>query len=159
METLLDVVSLKMVKNEELRNKYDKINTPKATYELIKDLIIDSDKEMLIAISLDNQSKPTNVSIISVGTSTSAIANPREVYKFALLSNASRIILVHNHPSGSLEPSKDDIETTKAMIKAGKILNIIVNDHIIVSENGYYSMKKENRYIFDDKLIFAGTTR
>ena len=152
-ECLLDIVSLRMTKDKELRNTLGEISTPDAAYELLKDLMKDSDKEMFVVMSLDGQNKPTNVSIVSIGTSVSAIADVREVYKYALLSNANKIILAHNHPSGSLKPSKEDLEVTERLVVAGRLLNIKINDHIIISDNGYYSMRRSNSNIFETKKI------
>lgn len=162
--TLVNVVSLKMTKDKELRNKYGKINTPEIAYNLLRGLMEDSDKEMFVVMSLDNQNRPTNISVISIGTATSALADVREVYKYALMSNANKIILAHNHPSGSLEPSKDDLEITQRLVVAGQLLNISINDHIIISESGCYSMRRNNSDIFEikskaEKYIFKGTTR
>ena len=81
---------------------------------------------------------------VSHGSLAQTIIHPREVFKRALLSNASAIICVHNHPSGILEPSLLDIETTKRLIDAGKVLGIEVLDHIIIGEDGYYSISTED---------------
>ncbi|MFC1816586.1 JAB domain-containing protein [Thermodesulfobacteriota bacterium] len=67
--------------------------------------------------------------------------SPREVFKSALLANAVSIILCHNHPSGDLTPSKEDVQTTKLFIEAGELLGIKVFDHIIVSDKGYETLR------------------
>lgn len=153
MKNLLDVVSLKMVKDREIINKHDKISTPEAVYDLLKDLIQYNNKETFVVICLDNQNRPINVSIVSIGTVTSTLANAGEVYKIALTSNASSIILAHNHPSGSLKPSIRDIEVTKNIIAIGKMLEISVDDHIIITEDGFYSMEREDSYIFSCSIV------
>lgn len=153
--TLVNVVSLKMTKDKELRNKYGKIDTPETAYNLLRGLMEDSDREMFVVMSLDNQNRPTNISVISIGTVTSALADVREVYKYALMSNANKIILAHNHPSGSLKPSKDDLEITQRLVIAGQLLNITINDHIIISENGCYSMRRNNKNIFEAKSVYV----
>jgi DNA repair protein RadC len=68
--------------------------------------------------------------------------HPREVFSDAIVDRAASIILVHNHPSGDTEPSQEDIAITKRLVEAGELLGIKVHDHIIVSKNGYTSMKE-----------------
>ena len=71
-----------------------------------------------------------------------SIVHPREVFKAAILNNASRIICLHNHPSGDPEPSKEDIEITRRLVEAGEIIGIEVLDHVIIGEQRYLSMKE-----------------
>ncbi len=92
-------------------------------------------KNMVIADIVQNEGTIDHVNIY-----------PREIIKKALYLDASSIILVHNHPSGNLKPSKEDLGLTKEVIKACNGVNILVHDHIIISEKGYYSLK-ENKLI------------
>jgi DNA repair protein RadC len=88
-------------------------------------------------------------SVISVGTVSEAIVHPCEVFLSAVLTLASGVIVAHNHPSGNHLPSKQDIETTKRLAEAGRIMGIQLVDHIIIGFNNagdFYSMK-ENGYI------------
>lgn len=80
---------------------------------------------------------------ISEGGISSAIVDVRVILQIAILCNASSIILAHNHPSGNLKPSKEDEELTTQTIKAAKLMNIQVSDHIILSEEEYYSFSDE----------------
>ena len=80
---------------------------------------------------------------ISIGTLNANLIHPREVFKEAIQSSAASIILVHNHPSGDPKPSEDDLEITRRLIKAGKIMGVELFDHIIVANNNYFSFKKE----------------
>lgn len=82
--------------------------------------------------------------IVGMGTLNSVLVHPREVFKSAILSNASSIILAHNHPSGDPEPSRHDIEVTKRLAEAGNLMGIEVLDHIVVAENRYFSFREEN---------------
>jgi len=81
-----------------------------------------------------------------VGTLDANIAHPREIFEHALLLHAASIILVHNHPSGDAEPSKADLEITKRILEAGKIMGIDVLDHVIITKNKVFSFK-ENKLI------------
>ncbi len=80
---------------------------------------------------------------ISHGDLSSSIVHPREIFKRALLNNASAIIFVHNHPSGNIAPSETDKETTRELRDAGKLLEIPVLDHVIIGDGNYYSMNGE----------------
>lgn len=82
-----------------------------------------------------------------MGTINKSIVHPREVFKYAYLSSASSIVCVHNHPSGDLVPSKEDIRITNALVELGYINAIPLLDHVIVSDNGYYSFYDDNKII------------
>ena len=79
------------------------------------------------------------------GTLTSSAVSPREVMANALKKNAASLVFVHNHPSGNLKPSEADIRLTKNLAEAGRVLEIQVLDHLIVSQKGYYSFADEGR--------------
>ena len=100
------------------------ISSPKDVFELGKGFLIDSDREKLILVCLDNKNQPTSINTVSVGSLNSSIVHPREVFKVAILSNSASIIVYHNHPSGDVTPSKEDINITKRLKEARKILGI-----------------------------------
>lgn len=100
------------------------------------------DRECFIVISLNAKGNVTGVAVESTGCLTSSIVHPREIFKQAILSNACSVILAHNHPSGDVTPSADDIQTTGRLEKAGEILGIRVLDHVIVGGESHYSFKK-----------------
>ena len=85
---------------------------------------------------------------ISAGGITGTVADSRIIFNYAIRHNAVSIILCHNHPSGSLSPSNEDIDMTKKIVEAGKMLDIKVLDHIIVAEKGYYSFADEGLISF-----------
>ena len=107
--------------------------SPKDVWERMED-IRGSKKEHFVVFYLDSRSQEIQREIISVGTLNESIAHPREVFEGAVKNNAASIIIAHNHPSGDLEPSQADIDITKKLIQAGKILDIKVTDHVIVSD-------------------------
>lgn len=104
----------------------------------------DLPKEHLRGIYLNSHYKVIHDEVISIGTIDANIIHPREVFKPALEYSAAAIILVHNHPSGVLLPSADDVAVTKQLIEAGKLLGIELIDHVIVSRNGFRSIINEN---------------
>lgn len=118
--------------------------TPEEAVRLAKKLIIDPNKEHFIAIYLTPVKKNPKCELISLGTLTASIVHPREVFRPALKYNATEIIILHNHPSGDICPSEDDIKVTNQLKNAGQLLGIKVLDHIIFTQGSkFYSF--ENR--------------
>ncbi len=93
---------------------------------------------------------PIGVFELTKGTPNASIVTPDHVYRLALMSGATNIILVHNHPSGDESPSPTDYKTTERLIQAGNLLNIEMTDHIILG-NGYYSMRERQNWLWDKK--------
>ena len=100
------------------------------------------DREHLLCIYLNTKNRVLGIEVVSIGTLNFSPAHPREIFKGAILASADSIILAHNHPSGDPEPSKDDIEITKRMQKAGKIIGIELLDHVIIGNNSFVSLKE-----------------
>ena len=138
------IVSLKLVKESSVLYETRKISSPYDAYKLIKNFLIDSDREKFVVACLDTKNQPANISVISIGSVNSSIVHPREVFKVAILSNASKIICFHNHPSGNLKCSKEDENITNRLKACGEILGIELVDHIIVGDNDKYFSFKEN---------------
>ena len=97
-------------------------------------------EEYMYMICMNTKNKIVGVFEISHGTVNASLVTPREVFQKALLANAVSIILMHNHPSGDSTPSQQDIEITKRLVEAGKIVGVDVLDHIVVGDN-YVSLK------------------
>lgn len=102
----------------------------------------DHKKEHLIALYLDSRSQEIKREIISVGTLNANLVHPREVFEVAIKNSAAQLILVHNHPSGDSEPSLADIDITKDLISAARILGIELIDHYIISRSGLRSIRE-----------------
>jgi len=103
-------------------------------------------KEHFWVICLDTRNRLISWKQVSVGSLDTSIVHPREVFKEAISSSAASVIFVHNHPSGDPEPSKEDVELTKRLAKAGEIIGIDVLDHIIVCDSSYLSLKTSNLF-------------
>ena len=101
-------------------------------------------EEHFVTFHLDAKFQVIGYNEVSKGTVSASLVHPREVFKAALLSNSTAIICAHNHPSGIVKPSNEDIETTKTLIRAGEILGVQVLDHVIVGGADLYSLR-ENR--------------
>ena len=102
-------------------------------------------EEYMYMICMNTKNKVIGVFEISHGTANASLVTPREVFQKALLANAISIIVMHNHPSGDCTPSREDIDVTKRLVEAGKIVGVEVLDHIIVGDR--YSSLKEKGYV------------
>ncbi|MDW8055387.1 MAG: DNA repair protein RadC [Elusimicrobiota bacterium] len=115
--------------------------TPKDVYERLSEYKT-AKKEHFFVFYLDTKNQEIRCDLITVGILNASLVHPREVFEPAIKHLAAQIIVAHNHPSGNLEPSQEDIELTKRLVKAGEILGIEVLDHVIISKDGYYSFKQ-----------------
>lgn len=91
-------------------------------------------EEYFVCFHLTARNEVCNYQVISHGSLSASLVHPREVFKGALIANSHALVVAHNHPGGSLTPSKEDLDTTATLIKAGDLLGVKVIDHIIVSE-------------------------
>ncbi len=119
------------------------IKNPEAVFKLISSSIKDKAKEHFKLILLNSRNKKIGISTISIGTLTTSLVHPREVFKDAITHSAASVVLAHNHPSGDPEPSEDDLKITKKLVESGKILGIEVIDHIIIGKNNFYSFREK----------------
>ncbi len=118
------------------------IYSPKNIWDDLKD-IRSSKKEHFYVFYLDSRNQIIKKELISIGTLNASIVHPREVFEPAIRNLAAQIILSHNHPSQDVSPSEEDIKLTKRLISAGKLFGIEIIDHVIVSKDNYFSMKKQ----------------
>jgi DNA repair protein RadC len=116
-----------------------KLNSSEDIYNYIKNDLIDKKQEYFYALYLDNKNKLIDKKLLFIGTVNRSIVHPREIFKYAYLYSASSIVIVHNHPSGDVTPSKEDKILTDSIIELGNINKIPVIDHIIVGKDRYYS--------------------
>jgi DNA repair protein RadC len=118
-----------------------RISSPAEAYALVRDLKR-ARKEHLVSLYLDAQNRLICRETVSIGSLNTTRTHPREVLQPAIVNSALAFILVHNHPSGSLDPSRDDVEFTRTMARAGDLMGISLYDHIIVSRRGFVSLKE-----------------
>ena len=105
---------------------------------LLHTYLADVDREHFVILLLNQKNRVTGVNTVSIGSLSSSIVHPREVYKSAILSNAASIICGHNHPSTDCQPSREDRAITTRLVEAGKLLGISVLDHVIIGGDGRY---------------------
>jgi DNA repair protein RadC len=121
------------------------IHNPDDVVAILQDELLKADREKLVCLMLNAKNVVIGMDVVSVGSLTSSIAHPREIFKSAILKNAAAIILSHGHPSGDPTPSREDIQMTERVSKAGEILGIKLLDHIISGEQGNYSFSNAGR--------------
>lgn len=112
-------------------------------YHYVKYWFVGSHQECFYCLYLNNRNEVIERKLLFMGTINRSLVHPREVFKNAYLCSASSIICVHNHPSGDVRPSREDIRLTEALVKIGDLNAIPVIDHVIVGEESYYSFCDE----------------
>lgn len=146
-------------KVQEFRVKLTLVSEPKMDSIKINDsvsaaafagsIISDFDREAFLIICLNTQNDIVGYHITNIGTLNECPIRARDVFKAAILANSNSVILAHNHPSGSLTPSRDDVAITSTLVAAGHLLGIDVRDHIIVTPEGPYYSFTEHGHIKD----------
>ena len=144
----ISLIKLKCVREKSTYYEVKPFVEPKVIHEVINKFLGETDREYFLVICMNARNEINSVEICGVGTLTSCIVSVREVFKWAIASNANSIIVAHTHPTDYVEPSKADIRTTELLLKAAKIIGIPLLDHIIVSGNKYYSFQENDK--FDD---------
>lgn len=144
MKRSIDVVSLKLVKDKSLDYYIKSVRRPLNVVKLVKELIGEADREYVIVLNLNSKLEPNSVQICGIGSLSEAIIHPREIFKSAILSNSNSILMVHSHPSGYVEPSKEDVLITKRIKSAGELIGIPLLDHIIIGQEKDFFSFAEN---------------
>ena len=131
------------------------IDSPWEAIKVMRGELSRYDREVLCVVNLNTRKQPINFHVVSVGELNQSIASIPNILKSGILSNAGSFLLLHNHPSGDVTPSQDDIMTTRRVNEAGKILGIPCLDHIIIGGgNGdYFSMREEKTVDFTSQTI------
>ncbi len=121
-----------------------KVNDPKKVYYFYKNRV-NINQEEFYSIYLDAKKRIIKDKLIFMGTVNHSLVHPRDIFKEAYNLNACYIICVHNHPSGDVNPSRDDIDVTNRLKEVGNLLGIKLLDHIIISKENYYSFLENGR--------------
>jgi DNA repair protein RadC len=141
----VSVYRVSLVKDKSISFGNRRLSNSKEAQALIQQLIMkrgQNDREQFAVILLNAKNDIIGVNIVSVGGLSSASVYPREVLKPAILANSAAMILCHNHPSNSLEPSPEDLAITKKIVQASELMGITVHEHLIISleDERYFSM-------------------
>ena len=135
-------VRIRQVRDGRVRFSVNRVCRPRDVHEAIRPYYLGADREILSVLCLDSQNQPTSFNVVAIGDLNTARARPVEIVKPAILSNALSIILIHNHPSGLLEPSVEDIEFTHAVQRACDLVGISLADHLIVTDRAFVSLRE-----------------
>ncbi len=127
------------VYDEVLLENNLKCNSAQKIYKHFRSELLGVNQEYFFCLYLDQNKHLIDKKLLFKGTLNKSLIHPREIFKWAYLSSAAYIICVHNHPSGNVIPSSEDINVTDALVKIGKLQGIFVIDHIIIGNNNYYS--------------------
>lgn len=122
-----------------------KISSPTDVVKFFNMELSDSKVEKFVIVLLNTKNEIINWEIISIGSLNASIVHPREVFNRAIKRSAASIIAIHNHPSGAIEPSKEDNAITKRLFESGQLVGIPLIDHIIIGKESYYSFKEQNQ--------------
>jgi len=120
------------------------VSNPRQAFQILRDRIEDWSREHFLVILLDARHCVQGVETISVGTLTASLVHPREVFKPAVAQSVAAILIGHNHPSGDPEPSPEDLELTKRLSDAGRLMGIDLIDHVIFGKQAYVSLKERS---------------
>ena len=122
-----------------------KISGPLSVAQFVRQILresSDNSREHFIALFLDGGHQVASYSIVSIGTANFTTAHPREVFQRAISAGAVALVIAHNHPSGQIEPSREDHDATRQLKAAGELLGIKLLDHIIVTDEAHYSFQE-----------------
>jgi DNA repair protein RadC len=138
----ISLVSCKLVKEDVKR--YPELNRGINSAKSVRDIAVtlfdleNEPREIFGLLCLDTRNNLNNASIVAIGNLNTSVVHPREIFRTAILSSSNSIIVFHNHPSGDPSPSKEDIEISKAIKKAGELIGIALLDHVVIGHNGEY---------------------
>ena len=127
------------------------LNNPEAVKDMAQPIFDMADREVFAVLSLDTKLRPVAFEVAAVGGIVNCIVDVPNIFKHAILSNAAHVLCIHNHPSGDLNPSTDDIRLTKRIKLAGDVLGITLVDHIIIGEGAYYSFREQSNLNFKNQ--------
>lgn len=132
----------------------EEISSPEAAIKVMSETLAGLDRETCCLVVLDSRNRPITYNVLSIGDATSTVVPIQNCFRSVILSAGTGLILVHNHPSGILKPSREDRLITEKLIYAGKLLDINVIDHVIVggTEGKYYSFRQEADFLFEAPL-------
>ena len=144
---LIEVVTLKQVTrvNPQLLQT---LTETAAAKDFFQQMIGDEAREVVAILGLDGQKHPVVYAIVFTGSAETCVAHPREIFQRLLLNNCQAFLLAHNHPSGSLTPSRADERITKRLVAAGELMGIELYDHIIVTEQAAVSLYETDPRLF-----------
>lgn len=122
-----------------------KVSGPVDIADFVRSILVDNSREQFIAMYFDASHCVVGYSIITIGIANQTLIHPREVFQRAILLGATAVVVSHNHPAGSVEPSQEDLSVTNRLKEAGTLLGIQLLDHVIVADFAFRSLREDNR--------------
>ena len=143
----LPVYRIQLVEVARMKSPSVQLRSSFDAASLLQHYLHDVDREHFVVLLLNRKNRFIGLHTVSIGSLTASVVHPREVFKAAILANASAMICGHNHPSGDTEPSHEDRALTNRLVECGKMMGIDVLDHVIVGQGHthYYSFADQNR--------------
>ena len=140
----VEVVKLQIVREGKILYGTRRFTSAEGAVEAVRPMLSKTDREMMLVMSVNAKLEPMAVEIVAGGVDSCAV-DVKNIFKHALLNNASYIICFHNHPSGYTLPSREDEKFTERLVTAGRILNLPMIDHIIVGDDDFYSFRENGK--------------
>jgi len=140
----VSVVRVELVKDWDHPYARLEVEDPEHLVSVLRKFLGKADREVFLTINLSGVNEINSINVVSIGCLNRTIVHPREVFKAAILSNAHRIAIAHNHPSGPPTPTEEDINITRNLVECGNILDIKILDHIIIAGREYLSFAEKH---------------
>ncbi|OFW79013.1 MAG: hypothetical protein A2201_03005 [Alicyclobacillus sp. RIFOXYA1_FULL_53_8] len=141
----IPILKLQLVRERSEKFDVKQIRSADDAARILYEYLDNEDREHFVVMLLDTKHKVTGINTVSIGSLDATIVHPREVFKAAILANASGIIVAHLHPSGDPTPSPEDIAVTRRLLEAGKVLGIDVLDHLVIGDRRYRSLRADGQ--------------
>ena len=155
VQETLRQVGIRLIEEPPLLSS-EPMSSPEAAVRVLGEWLREMDRELFCVVNMNSNLTPINMNVVSMGALNVTYVNPRETMKSAILSNSAYMMLIHNHPSGSLTPSKDDIKMTDQIQSAASLMGIPVLDHIIVGKHQeFFSLRENNIFSFRNDIQYA----
>lgn len=138
-ECFCPVYRIALIREKDVPS-YGSASSPADVYAITRPLFEQAARERMVVLLLSTANEVIGASVVSQGGLAATILEPRMVFELAFAHNAAAVVLLHNHPSGNPEPSREDIRITRQIAEAGRLLSVPVHDHLIVTEHGYTSL-------------------
>ena len=122
---------------------HNTIRSPEDVFAIMGAEYANAVVETAMMLALDSKNKIIAMFTVSTGSLNASIIHPRDIFQRAILSNAASVILVHNHPSGDPTPSPEDIDLTRKLVEAGRVMDIAVLDHVVIGDGRFISLKEK----------------
>ena len=139
----IPLCQVRLVRDGSITTDRKTIKTPDDAYQILKSYFCNLPNEHFVALLLDTKNHVRVFSPVSIGSLNASIVHPRELFQRAILGNCASVLLAHNHPSGDPTPSPEDVELSRKLCEAGKLLDIIVIDHLVIGDSCYVSLKEK----------------